>query len=445
MKNFTRTFSKAPATQRKTTSFEDRPYPDKSLLPHISTLISLVRGKKSAQSKENLSPAEIDSFSKALLLLQRGLTGERNLAGAGYMDKKNFLGAYLLYYWPVSYIQVGNALLSADSELQDILNDASKQNRPIRILDLGSGPGPASAAIYDFCIAFCRKNNVQLSFEFTLTDSSSEALECAKNILLDAAHKNHLADESSPKITLLAADFENDFPNVQNSFDVVIASHSLNELWSDADSPVKERLSFVEKIAKNLSDTGLLFLIEPALLSTSRNLMLLRDGLSKSGYSVVSPCPPSLECPALKAGGQHTCHAEIRWNVCEPVASLAKTAGLDRDSVKMTFFVFSPSSSGKEQNDDMLTVVSDGMLNKSGRVRYLLCNGNERIAFSAKKDDATATKQGFFSLRRYDKVRIENPEIRGVEGALGVAQNTIISKSAGFEKQSHKRLFEVIL
>ena len=58
-------------------------------------------------------------------------------------------------------------------------------------------------------------------------------------------------------------------------------------------------------------------------------------------------------------------------------------------------------------------VVSDAMLNKARRIRYLLCDGLRRIPISAKTGDKSAQNLGFFNLKRYDAVTVINPEIRG--------------------------------
>ena len=178
---------------------------------------------------------------------------------------------------------------------------------------------------------------------------------------------------------------------------------------------------------------------EPALLKTSRTLIGLRDFLVKSNLTLLAPCPCTsfqTECPALSAGENQTCHAEIQWKPVEPVATLARLAKLDRTSVKMTFFAFKKNVEGLCKETHTLQadlpneycVVSDPMLNKSGRVRLLLCNGSRRIAFSAKKDDRHAKEIGFFGLSRYDKIALEEPELRGTEEApaYGVTEKTKI-------------------
>ena len=83
-----------------------------------------------------LTPDEVREVAAGVKQLSLGLTRERQLAGARYMDDPKLLGAYLLFYWPVSYAQARATL----SELT---------TRPRAVLDLGSGPGPMAFAAMD--------------------------------------------------------------------------------------------------------------------------------------------------------------------------------------------------------------------------------------------------------------------------------------------------------
>ena len=49
-------------------------------------------------------------MAAAVERLSRGFTRERELAGARYLDDERLLGAYLLFYWPVSYLQARGVL-----------------------------------------------------------------------------------------------------------------------------------------------------------------------------------------------------------------------------------------------------------------------------------------------------------------------------------------------
>jgi SAM-dependent methyltransferase len=364
--------------------------------------------------------SELATVGRDLLRLQRGLTGDRRLAGAGYMDDPDLLAAYLLYYWPVSYLQVSLALAVLE---EDGLATGA------RILDLGAGPGPAAAAILDSCA------NPEAGLDLVLADSSDKALSLARAILGRDRDKGRLRGletlrvdlESPAALQPLAA---------QGPFDLIVMGHCLNELWRASEDGEAQRLDLLLRVSGLLSPGGRLLLVEPSLLLTSRGLLGLRDALAARGFPVLGPCLRQGPCPALAAGPNHTCHMEAAWEPPEPVASLAKAAGLDRDSVKMTWVAFGKPQPGTEpapfidsplhQAVKEALVVSEAMLNKAGRLRWLLCDESGRFAFSARKDDAAARASGFFGLRRGDRIAVEGAEIRGAEGspALGFLPST---------------------
>lgn len=383
---------------------------------HIPTLVSLWRGNG---RKERLDKKEISALSSSLLKLQRGLTGERKMAGGRYMSEKDTFGSYLLYYFPVSYLQIQTVLDFLGNTIEEI----SKKDE-IGILEIGSGPAPGTTALCDRI----RKFNKNAKISVSLCDTSEMAMQTARKILE--------SDFENVRVETKKADIEKNgletFGKKPAKFDIVLMSHVLNELWKKDGDKIQKRLSFIKAQAEKLSENGILILNEPAMLESSRNLIKIRDEMLGSeafrGMNLLAPCPlsGSKKCPALLSEKQ-TCHAEKMWKPFEPVMSLAKGAGLDRESVKMSFFVFQKTEEQAEpENGKTLTVVSDGMLNKSGRIRFMLCDGEKRFSLSAKKDDQHAKEIGFFGLRRYDKIRIENPEIR--EGNFGVAENTEIFK-----------------
>lgn len=370
----------------------------KRLSSHIPLLVSLWRG---GGKSGPLTPKEMKRAGDALLQLQRGLTGSRHLAGAGYMDDMATLGAYLLYYWPVSYLQVSSALLSSG------IRTRLPREGVLKVLDLGSGPGPASSALADIM----RDRPLSL----TLVDSSRKALRMAQKIL----------SSRTVEVTPVVRNLEKDsLSDLDGPFDIILSNHCLNELWAEEGNPVEKRAAFIrEEILPLLFPHGLLFLGEPALLLTSRDLLSLRDTLIREdGLHVFSPCLGDCPCGALSAGPSHTCHTEVPWTPAEPMAALARTAGLDRESVKMTYVLLSRDPAAEDKIPEGTVharVVSDAMTNKAGRVRYLLCDGKSRYAFSAAKGDAAAQRAGFFHLKRSDDILVSWAEERGDGLAFG--------------------------
>ena len=441
--------------------------------------------KKSNGMKINLQRA-----AQNVVELQRGLTGSRALAGNGYMQKGASLQAYLLYYWPVSYAQTKAALQKTPrffervAEISGAAETSSKtKKRAIRVLDLGSGPAPASCSLADLAQGRGEQN---MAFEFCLCDSSGDALSLGKKIL-EAAYAKNASVETN------VCNLENAFqpkngapenagkPQIAGSaqsagkpkngaafldgkkFDFIIASHSLNELWKGQKKRGEKIAALLKNLSACLDDGGLMLLMEPALLATSRALIEARDSLIASGLKVASPCLQSASpCPALE-NPNATCHAQFDWEMPQIVADLAALAGLNRADVKMTYFVFEKAVAGSfcqegdfGNGDNSLQdqksggpdfglatetglatapglaniralVVSEPMLNKAGRVRYVLCDGKARFTLSAKNGDPNAAAQGFFDLKRYDKIKIAGAQVRSQKGeplSLGFDEKT---------------------
>src|SRR4051812_45180297 len=103
-----------------------------------------------------LGKAELKKAAQAVEKLHQGLIGERALAKPDTYEGE-LLGAYLLWWWPQTYAKTQAALRMAGL------------TRASRILDAGSGPGPAALAAVDL-----------LGGEATCFDASEAALAEAR-------------------------------------------------------------------------------------------------------------------------------------------------------------------------------------------------------------------------------------------------------------------------
>ena len=398
---------------------QSRPSPSDRLALRLPELIALWRELAASDrpaSSRPVSPLrrpELEVISAALVRLQRGLTGERELAGSAYMDQESALGAYLLYYWPVSYMET--ALL-----LEEILSGESEL--PKRVLDLGCGPGPMASALADLGAS-----------ELTLVDGSARALALADRL----AGRRH-GPPPHPTTRVLVQDLALDFDIPRGPYDLVVAGHLLNELWKDHADRLERRHGLLRSAISTLSPGGLLLVVEPATLQACRETLELHDLLVRDGLEIVAPCPGTYLCPILAAGATRSCHLDTSWDPPEPLASLAGLAGLDRQSVKCSWFAVRTPLRSAGDSPDPETVarspgsvsgasrgqvhnarlVSDPMLNKAGRVRYILCEGGRLLTLSAPTGDNDAARQGFFSLRRGDHIDVADPEPR--TGGLGM-------------------------
>ncbi|MDP3179302.1 MAG: small ribosomal subunit Rsm22 family protein [Spirochaetaceae bacterium] len=404
-----------------------RPLAGAGLEPRLASLLELWRERRSGAGshgssrpppKGQLSPAELAAASTALLGLQRGLTGDRALAGRDYMDDADLLGAYLLYYWPVSYLQTSIAI----AELGRV---------PGRILDIGSGPGPGAAALMDAGAA-----------ELTLVDGSRTALAAAARLLGGA----------DARVAGIRLDLESGAPLPSGPFDLVNLGHCINELWKERPDRAALRLAFLERCGASLAPDGALLAIEPATLGASRELLELRDQLAGRGWSILAPCPGSYPCPAIAAGPGRSCHSEAPWSPPDMVAALARAAGLDRESVKFCYFAarppafVGPAVAGPAVahptpiggGPSPARVVSDPLLNKAGRLRYMLCDGGRLAALSAPSADPAAKAAGFFGLRRGDRITVEAPEFRESGFGIGPGTRIIVSARAPAPRKAEK-------
>lgn len=407
-----------------------------SYYPYLAAL-----AKNSRDYHDTLSRNDVMRFGKSLRELQRGLTGERALPGSGYLEISSTLAIYLLYYWPVSFVQTFCALyeIAQREELPSLHS----------VLDLGSGPGPNSFAALEFGAQ-----------KLTLADSSEKALKTA----LKLAERKF---SNCSNFSISSADLEimpdAAIPDAPAPYDLIIASHSMNELWKNENDALERRAALVKKAWQKLAPGGLLLIIEPSALVTSRPALLLRNQLLNSlPYATcVAPCPHSNSCPMLEKGESRTCHSTWVWTPPHLIEELARTAGLERDSVKATWYALrkavdthysintshavpephsackinhsvdglesppleqapaqAPSFSGR--------IVSEPLLNKAGRIRYLLCTNSGLITISAARTDRNAEISGFFNLKRGDYVDFQGLSIRETPGNFGFSETTVM-------------------
>lgn len=379
------------------------------------------------------------TVGQALRQLQRGLTGEREFAGASYFSRPEFLRAYLLYYWPVSFLQTSLALTE--------LMARGVLSRPGSVLDLGAGPGPASAAAM-----------IMGADTFLLLDKSREALNQALTILQAQSAAMKSARKTAATFSTSLADLENLKTLPQGPFDLILACHSVNELWKQDAQALDKRAALFGQAVERLSEGGLLIIIEPSAIVTSRPALALRDRLLSEFEGVlrcVAPCPGSYPCPVLTAGQERSCHSTWAWSPYEPISALAAAAGLDRDSVKATWFALqktgnsnsregargqgrsdlppaaaSPialSGSGLQPAWLEGRIISEAMLNKAGRLRYILCTNSGLASFSAKAKESAAETAGFFSLQRGDMITASALERREGQNSFGFVPGSKLS------------------
>lgn len=347
-----------------------------------------------------LAPDELREVGAAVARLSKGLTRERELAGARYMDEGRLLGAYLLFYWPVSYLQARGIL----SELP---------RRPRTVLDLGSGPAPVAFAALDAGAA-----------EVVAADRSARALAAARS-LAAAAGEPISTREWNPARGAPLAELAGG-----RRFDLVTMGHVLNELFPGPDADVR-RAGLLEQALELVAPGGSLVVVEPALRDTSRALLRVRDLLVARGYAVRAPCLFRGPCPALLRETDW-CHAERPIEPPPIVAQLGKAAGLRKEAVKMSYLVLAPRGEGwtAPPAGRVFRIVSEPLASK-GRLRYMGCGPEGRVGLSLQEKHVREANRRFGELLRGDVVEIAGAEPRGDGLALGEGSTVKVIAPAG--------------
>ena len=352
------------------------------------------RARRRPEGPAQLTPQEIKEVGAGVKQLSLGLTRERNLAGARYMDDPKLLGAYLLFYWPVSYAQA-----------RQVFGELA--NRPRSVLDLGSGPGPLGFAAMDAGAS-----------EVTCADRSGPALGLVRE----------LATEAEEAIATREWDPMKKTPLPEGSFDVISMGHVLNELFGKGEGAIPKRADVVEAALAKVKKGGSVVVLEPALRETSRGLLQVRDVLVARGYAVRAPCLFKGNCPAL-IKETDWCHADRPWEMPRQVEAIAQAASLHKESLKMSYLVLAPKGEAWPEPPPgrLFRIVSEPLEGK-GRQRYIGCGAEGRVGLAMQERHRSEKSEVFFKLHRGDVISVTETEPKG--DGLGLTENSEVKRIA---------------
>jgi SAM-dependent methyltransferase len=322
---------------------------------------------------DRLAPAELARAARAVDSLHEGLVGSRALAGAATYDDPRHLGAYLLWWWPQTY-----AKLVAMLELARGAGALDLPKMP-RILDVGSGPGPAALALLD-----------GLGGSATAVDASDAALSEARAL-------------SGGTLRTVRADVTAGLPVLDGTFDVVVIANALSEL------PPRSRAELVRAVP--MADAGAMLLVEPALRDTGRALLELRDDLlGGGGWSAAAPCLTQRPCPALEHP-RDWCTAQHAWEPPPHVAQIAAELGLRADE-ELAYAPLVLTRAVRPPPRDVWRVVGVPRPEK-GKRRLFVCSDEGRLPVARLDRDAAPANADFDALQRGDLVSLRGTSRKG--------------------------------
>ena len=298
-------------------------------------------------------------------------------------------------------------------------------------LDLGAGPGAASLALLEAGVG-----------RVSACDRSGAALALARRIARGRGFDLETRQWDALKSTGQPA----------GTFDLVVVAHTLNELWPGHADRIALRVALLARIGASLSPGGKLLVVEPALMKVAQEAIRVRDGLAAQGFEVLLPCIWQGNCPALPDG---TCHGEFDWSPPPEMVRISHAARIGRETLKMAWFVLrkreqprgtagaTAVAAGAEMprgtvaaavtepptpDGGLYRVVSEPLLSKSGRIRYLVCGPLGRFALSAPKACPAPGVKPFYLLKRGEGIRFTGARKRETGWGLDQTSSVVVQE-----------------
>jgi ribosomal protein RSM22 (predicted rRNA methylase) len=339
-----------------------------------------------------LSNDELRSLAADVTRLSTLLTRERERLPAAYLGEARLRKAYLAYFLP-SYITKIHAPLKELARHPE--NPLQKEK--LRVLDIGSGPGSALLGVMEFF----EHQEKRPWLELTALDQVAENLKEAEKLFLETRERFGI----SASFRAIQSGSEGFERLVRGSFEVIILSNVLNELYHQDEKRIAKRVDMLKNLmARHLADGGSCIVIEPALRETSREMLEVRDGLLDQGIHIYAPCLFGGKCPAL-VNPKDWCHEDIPWDPPALVKELDALTGLRKDSLKFSYLVLRKDKRSllDGRPEHAFRVVSEPLISK-GKREYFLCGEQGRRLVTRQDKDHTPGNECFATLKRGDLV-----------------------------------------
>jgi ribosomal protein RSM22 (predicted rRNA methylase) len=333
-------------------------------------------------------------------------TGRDALRG-DYLADRALRRAYLMYFFPVNYAKVESLL----REMPPL------PARPLRVLDLGSGPGVGALAVL---------GHLRLRGEAAHRGSEVTAVDRGPSALRDAEDLWSRMDRpgAAPACALRCQHLDLERPGrrapwTQGTFDLILLSNSLNELFRAVADPIVRRAKLLEHLLEALAPDGTLLIVEPALRETTRALHHIRDRvISRGAATVYSPCLHERPCPAL-AHPDDWCHEERPWAPPEMVREIDREVGFIKDALKFSYLILRKDGlTIVERSPAVYRVVSEVMAMK-GEKRAWLCNETGRPLVGRLDKARSEANASFDGWHRGAIVRVDQIERGRQVGRIG--------------------------
>ncbi|MBI3604532.1 MAG: hypothetical protein HY202_00715 [Nitrospirae bacterium] len=323
--------------------------------------------------------------------------------------------AYLAYFLPSNFFKIACLLLDLFKikELQPSgsRGDGDDEKRPLKVLDLGAGPGTSALGLLDFCSRFPLPFFEGREIDYLAVDQDHRQLYYST--LLFNQYYRHL--EPSLAAKKISFNYQISLKKVQMKpveggakFDFILAGNLFNEI-KRAGHSTESLAGWAKGLIDQLTPDGFLLIIEPALRKTSRDLLSFRNlTASQKIASVIAPCLHQGPCPIMEPGGSEKdwCHQEREWIPPEWVNRMDEAIGNRKETLKYSFLILSPPTRLPVHPSIRWRAVSQPIVSK-GKMEFFLCNEQGRRRFYRVNREKSEANACFSEISRGDLVEIE--------------------------------------
>jgi SAM-dependent methyltransferase len=340
----------------------------------------------------------------AVAALSRVFTRDRAALGERYLDDPDLAAAYLSYFLPVNLSKIQVLLDELPTDWPE-----SSQDRPLHILDVGSGPGTGALAVLDWINQ--HRSDRAKGLAVVAVDSSADALNGARQLWTWYCRKAGLVETG---LTTCEGNLVrprnggwHDEAIQRAPYDLIILANCLNELVAQSETSTEERAHLIAKLLPLLAPHGTVMIVEPALRETSRALHQVRDLLlQEKRCTVYSPCLHEGTCPAL-VNPHDWCHEERPWEAPAMIQRIDEEVGFIKDALKFSYLLL--RTDGRtivDRSPQTFRMVSE-LRKLKGDTRAWLCNELGRTEVGRLDRAESETNSAWGECQRGTIVQIE--------------------------------------
>ena len=276
----------------------------------------------------------IDDIVSCLAALEKNVarlsdlfTIERAARFGDYAQDERMLLAYGLFFFPQNFVRA-QFVLSEWTGFRGVIPNPAR--RAFRILDLGCGPGSATAA----ALAHFTTLAPDLAIEARASDHSRPFLKWAERLI--DANRNLWPN----------AAFRTDVGDLfdsqgEESWDLILVSFALNEAMESRTE--EEAKTVLRRWVNRLAPGGALMILDPASQSTSERLERFRNWIAEAKWArILGPCLHDAPCPLLQKG-EAWCHEVRRWRIPVTLQVLNRRLFRSIEDLKFSFLMLERS------------------------------------------------------------------------------------------------------